>query len=222
MSEAVIVFDKLGNISFINSSSEKLFGVKSENLFNEKLSKLSIVIEDLFLKKIALQERGNFEIELSIGETNKILLCSLSTLSEETGRDNYIAVIKDITETKMFEEQAKRNEKLSAMGELASGVAHEIRNPINAIGMIAQRLNKEFIPVENLEEYKKITELLRNEVNRINKIISQFLNYAKPLDLKLEVIKKVVTTLRVFINFLFHRRTRKTFISSNKVTIIYL
>ncbi len=74
------------------------------------------------------------------------------------------------------------------MGELASGVAHEIRNPINAIGMIAQRLNKEFTPTENQDEYKKITELLRNEVNRINKIITQFLNYAKPLELKISQI----------------------------------
>lgn len=96
--------------------------------------------------------------------------------------------MKDITQAKALEEEAKRNEKLSAMGQLASGVAHEIRNPINAIGMIAQRLNKEFKPADNLEEYIKITELLRSEVNRINKIITQFLNYAKPLDLKLDYV----------------------------------
>jgi signal transduction histidine kinase len=75
------------------------------------------------------------------------------------------------------------------MGELASGVAHEIRNPINAIGMIAQRLNKEFTPTSNQNEYSEITQLLRTEVNRVNKIITQFLSYAKPIDLNLKTVE---------------------------------
>ena len=74
------------------------------------------------------------------------------------------------------------------MGELASGVAHEIRNPINAIGMIAQRLDKEFKVENEKEEYHSITNLLRSEVTRINKIITQFLGYAKPLSLQLKKI----------------------------------
>ena len=75
------------------------------------------------------------------------------------------------------------------MGELASGVAHEIRNPINAIGMIAQRLNKEFIPTSNQTEFNDITQLLRTEVNRVNKIITQFLNYAKPIERNLKLVE---------------------------------
>jgi len=75
------------------------------------------------------------------------------------------------------------------MGELASGVAHEIRNPINAIGMIAQRLNKEFTPTSSQTEYTDITQLLRNEVNRVNKIITQFLSYAKPIDLNIKPVE---------------------------------
>ncbi len=74
------------------------------------------------------------------------------------------------------------------MGELASGVAHEIRNPINAIGMIAQRLDKEFKVENEKEEYHSITSLLRSEVTRINKIITQFLSYAKPLALQIKKI----------------------------------
>jgi len=74
------------------------------------------------------------------------------------------------------------------MGELASGVAHEIRNPINAIGMIAQRLDKEFKVEKDSDEYHSITNLLRSEVTRINKIITQFLSYAKPLDIQLKKV----------------------------------
>jgi PAS domain S-box-containing protein len=188
MSEAVIVFDTSGNISFINSSAERLFEVNFNNLPNKILSDINEAIEDLFLNKLQQKEQKYFEAELTIGSTNKIILCSISELTQDVDRKEYIAVMKDITQAKALEEEAKRNEKLSAMGQLASGVAHEIRNPINAIGMIAKRLNKEFKPADNLEEYIKITELLRSEVHRINKIITQFLNYAKPLDLKLDYV----------------------------------
>ena len=107
----------------------------------------------------------------------------------KTSKDNFIIVINDITESRRLEEESKRREKLSAMGELASGVAHEIRNPINAIGMIAQRLDKEFKVENEKEEYHSITNLLRSEVTRINKIITQFLGYAKPLSLQLKKIR---------------------------------
>lgn len=185
MSESVIVFDKEGAISFINSSAEKLFNIKSESYLNKNLSDLNSAIAKSFLDRITSSENKSFEIEISINNESKYLFCSLSELKEDQILPKYIAVIRDITDLKILEEEAQRNEKLSAMGELASGVAHEIRNPINAIGMIAQRLNKEFTATENTEEYKKITELLRNEVNRINKIITQFLNYAKPVELNI-------------------------------------
>lgn len=188
MTEAVIVFDKNGVMSFINSSAEKLFYIKSSDYLDRKLSELNYSIEETFLKKISAHENKSFELDTSINNENKTLFCSLSEFEENQNESKFIAVIRDITDIKLLEEEAKRNEKLSAMGELASGVAHEIRNPINAIGMIAQRLNKEFTPTENQDEYKKITELLRNEVNRINKIITQFLNYAKPLELKITQI----------------------------------
>ena len=126
----------------------------------------------------------NFEKKILLNGEEKSLSFSTSQLDDpEVNQISYTVVIKDMTETKRLEEEAKRNEKLSAMGELASGVAHEIRNPINAIGMIAQRLNKEFTTNSNQNEYSDITQLLRTEVNRINKIITQFLSYAKPIEL---------------------------------------
>jgi signal transduction histidine kinase len=66
------------------------------------------------------------------------------------------------------------------MGELASGVAHEIRNPINAIGMIAQRFRKEFTPQRDQEEFESMAESVVGETRRINEIIRRFLQFAKP------------------------------------------
>ena len=83
-------------------------------------------------------------------------------------------------EVSALEAEQARRERSFALGELASGVAHEIRNPLNAIGMVAQRLGREFTPTEGEDEYRQLTTTVRGEVGRINRIIEQFLRYARP------------------------------------------
>ncbi len=184
MGEAVIVFDKNFHISLFNKQAEKLFQKPSDEVLNLSLSSCSNGLFEA-LKLFTSQENktaSEFSTEISIDSGVKYLSITVSRNDDEG--DNTTLVIKDLTEAKLLDEQKKRNEKLSAMGELASGVALEIRNPINAIGMIAQRLNREFIPIEGSAEYLDITKVLKTEVDRINKIITQFLNYAKPIDLQ--------------------------------------
>ncbi len=184
MSEAVLVLDKNGVVSLFNKSAEKLFNINSEKLIGNNYEIISEgVLKFINFNNDQIDEK-TFEKELTLNGEAKHLLFSISPLVDyESQGIKYTLVIKDLTDVKRLEEESKRNEKLSAMGELASGVAHEIRNPMNAIGMIAQRLNKEFTPASNQEEYAEITKLLKTEVDRINKIITQFLNYAKPIEI---------------------------------------
>jgi PAS domain S-box-containing protein len=192
MGEAVIVINSSRIITLFNKSAEKLFSLKADFVLQKKLSEilmgnLSFIKEQIDLMK----NQGAVYFEEHIGVSGNHLFLGISinkNLDEQKQIENYTIVIKDLTDVKRFEEQVKRHEKLSAMGELASGVAHEIRNPINSIGMIAQRLNKEFYPEENRDEYINITKVLRDEVTRVNKIITQFLNYARPLDVQYKII----------------------------------
>jgi signal transduction histidine kinase len=92
-------------------------------------------------------------------------------------------LLRDLQERRKAEEQLKRQEQISAMGHLASGVAHEIRNPLNAVSMIAQRLNREFVPEQDVDEYRQLTNTLALESRRINDIVSQFLQFARPAPL---------------------------------------
>ena len=186
MSESVIVFDQESRITLFNKSAENLFRINSTEVIGNKINAIKDGVLSFLESRInnPNELNPNFEKKILLNGEEKSLSFSTSLLDDpEVNQINYTIVIKDMTETKRLEEEAKRNEKLSAMGELASGVAHEIRNPINAIGMIAQRLNKEFTTTSNQNEYSDITQLLRTEVNRINKIITQFLSYAKPIEL---------------------------------------
>jgi signal transduction histidine kinase len=85
----------------------------------------------------------------------------------------------------LAEEALRRRDRLAAMGELASTVAHEVRNPLNAVGMTAQRLKREFlgaVPAEAADraELQELLGVMTSETQRIDRIVQQFLEYARP------------------------------------------
>lgn len=69
---------------------------------------------------------------------------------------------------------------MNAMGQLASGVAHEIRNPLNSIATIVQQLDKDFEPAVDSEEYHSLAKIVSKEVKRMNITIENFLRFSKP------------------------------------------
>ena len=91
--------------------------------------------------------------------------------------DQHAEIQKDV---QRLEADKTLSAKLVAMGELAGGVAHEIRNPLNAIRVIIQRLEREFEPQSNKEEYKEFTAIIRKETDKINESIKNFLALDKP------------------------------------------
>jgi signal transduction histidine kinase len=86
-----------------------------------------------------------------------------------------------------IERQLEKAERLSALGQLAAGVAHEIRNPLNAISMASQRLKRDFNPSDpdKADEFQTMTGVIRDEIRRLNGIIEEFLSFSKSRRLEL-------------------------------------
>jgi two-component system, NtrC family, sensor histidine kinase HydH len=80
--------------------------------------------------------------------------------------------------------EARRSERLAALGQLSAGLAHEIRNPLGVIKGSAETLGRK-LPTED-PVAKELADYISSEVNRLNSLVSRFLSFAKPLDLKKE------------------------------------
>ena len=87
-----------------------------------------------------------------------------------------------------LEIEVLHRERLCALGNLAATVAHEVRNPLNAISMGLQRLKIEFQPTEDRDQYSHLTELMLGEARRLNSIVEQFLSLARPIEIKAEAL----------------------------------
>lgn len=183
MVDAVVAVDLDRRITVFNRAAERIFGYSA----TEVVGKPCTGLFDVLIGPLkATLSRGESVTDLECGyETGSgrrlALSLSASPLRDDEGRiDGSVAVIHDLTERKRLEEEARRRDRLTAMGELASGVAHEVRNPLNAIGVISQRLRREFTPTTDQGEYRKLLDTVRGEVERVDGIVRQFLEFARP------------------------------------------
>lgn len=90
------------------------------------------------------------------------------------GKDVMLSVVRDLTDRKRSEEMLVRSEKLSVIGQLAAGVAHEIRNPLTALKGFTQLLRNKY------EKQSHYFDIMANEIDRINLIVNEFMTLAKP------------------------------------------
>ncbi|MCK5145507.1 PAS domain-containing protein [bacterium] len=182
MKEAVIAIDELGVITVFNQAAARLFGILQIGAVGKQLLSLGVPALDILNKSLTGQHALDRPMEeVLVGKQKKMLALRTSILEKEGGGiDSVILVATDLTVQVELEAALRQKEKMSAMGKLASGVAHEIRNPINAIGMIAQRFLKEFRPTDDVEEYETLARTMVQETRRSNEIIQRFLRFARP------------------------------------------
>lgn len=176
VSDAILVVDNNNTIIEINKSAEVLFELSKKVTIGKNLQDiLGKNCPDSFSSKSGIQQ-----VECKINNKIKELLISKSKFVDENNDENYVFIIKDLTELKKLERQIARNEQMNAMGQLASGVAHEIRNPLNSIATIVQQLDKDFKPVDGEEEYHLLAGIVAKEVKRMNRTIENFLRFSRP------------------------------------------
>jgi len=208
MAEAVIVVDEEKRIVQINQACENLCGCSDTPSDRENLHSLSAELAEAVLR---LEEEGLAASEIEIQRPDGSLVpVIISTSAIEVAGKRYTTIIlSDLTDRKEAEQLALHTQKYKTMAEVSAGMAHEIRNPLNAIGMNVQRLKLEFSPEkESRSEYEDFIDTIRSEVARLNSIVEQFLGLASFPEPKME-LSRIDKLVRETLNFIRPELTRR-------------
>jgi two-component system, NtrC family, sensor histidine kinase HydH len=184
MRDAVVTVDGENRITIFNRRAEELFAVEVKKVAGKRLESL-LETGTKCLQPIFAATEKELTLECSAGQTRIVSLSHSYTHKTDGSLESHTVVIKDLTDERRLEQEIVRKDKLTAMGELASGVAHEVRNPLNAISMIAQRFEREFVPRTGAKEYRSLTSVLMKEAARVNGIVQQFMTFARPPKVRL-------------------------------------
>lgn len=192
----VMSFDEELRITKINFSAEKILEVKRKTFLGRFHTEvLNKPITDLLNNKKII-ERG--EISYTTPSGKRIWLgLTLSPLKDKEGRTiGQILVFTDLTHLKALEVQMELRSRLSSLGEISAGIAHELRNPMAVIAGYTKLLSKK---VDH--SLQSTVEAITKEINVMNRIISDFLSFAKPAELAIsdvdlkKIIENCVVTL---------------------------
>ena len=187
MRDAVVTVDGENRITLFNRQAEELFAIEAKKVTGRRLEELLETGAKCLLPILASTDK-ELSLDCLPGQTRFLSLSHSYTQRPDGSPESHTVVIKDLTDSRRLEREVQRKDKLTAMGGLASGVAHEVRNPLNAISMIAQRFESEFVPRSGVKEYRALTKVMKKETARVNGIVQQFLRFARPPKVQLNEI----------------------------------
>ncbi|ROQ92302.1 PAS domain-containing sensor histidine kinase [Desulfosoma caldarium] len=119
--------------------------------------------------------------------TPKPLLINATVIQDaENNPAGFAFLLSDMTAVRTLEEKLRRHERLAALGKLASGVAHEIRNPLSSIKGFAAILARKAAGDPSAQE---VAQTMTHEVDRLNRVISELLEFARPAELEIRPVQ---------------------------------
>jgi PAS domain S-box-containing protein len=179
----VLVLDKRGQVTLCNSLAARLLEQRpTESIRTRRRARplKSLSIREYFKSSISPDgQKKEIEVPLFVAGKMRVLATAGSVLTDPAGAAaGTLHIIRDVTEMKLLEEQGKRGARLSAMGEMAVELAHEIRNPLGSIELFASLLEKE---LPSGSDPARWAENIRVGSRSLNNIVSNMLHFANPL-----------------------------------------
>ena len=197
MQEGVIFVDDKNHVSLFNKAGQQIqreqFGLDTEAIQAPEADGVLLQIAEDLSKGHAVIEQQSLQIKDKFFE---------NTYAAVRDRDeNYLGTVlvcRDVTDRKRMEQQMVQSEKMAAIGELASGVAHEINNPLDGLLNCILRIKRD---PQNERQTKEYLDLMEEALRRIESTVGQLLNFSRQRDLELtsvslnEVVKEVVSLI---------------------------
>jgi PAS domain S-box-containing protein len=183
----VLTLDARGLVTSLNGAGERLLELRASAVVGRAVDDVLQAVPALatWIQGALRGERLVQETDLTLavdGARRVTVRASASELRDEAGRpDGLVVLLRDITEVNRLETQLRRADKLAALGTLAAGVAHEVKNPLQALGLNLHLLEAEVrAPSPPSAVAGEYFAILRSELLRIHRIVENFLRFSKP------------------------------------------
>lgn len=192
MRSGLVTTDLLGNIITFNRAAEEITGHRAADVRGSKIFTIFGDIEkqiEAGLESIRTRTRlPRFDIGCRTADGREIHLgFSVAPLVDEAdGSRGYVLTFQDLTEVMELEREVRRQERLAALGKMAAGLAHEIRNPLASMRGSVQVLASE---LSFSQDQSQLMQIVLRESDRLNRIVSDFLTYARPPKIERSVIE---------------------------------
>jgi two-component system, NtrC family, sensor histidine kinase PilS len=178
MRGGLVTTDMEGHIVLLNRTGEEILGRNFNELRGRDLRDVSA---DFWLEDMQrLPERLSLRREIEVGAPGgqkRILGISVSPLrTRDAARSGYVFNFQDLTDLRRLEQEVATKERMAAVGRLSAAIAHEIRQPLTAIAGAVKELGR-LVPLE--EDEKHLVSIVSRESERLNHIITDFLNYSR-------------------------------------------
>ena len=184
LDRAVIATDKSGKIILFNPAAEACTGLSCRQsigrLYSDLFADQPRIVD---LIRLALDAGRTISDEEQISLRRPHMLPTPVSVSvspifdQDSSQDGVVLIIRDLTRLRELETALRQADRLSMLGTLAAGLAHEVKNPLGGIRGAAQLLGMELNSASPLREY---TDVVIREVERINDIIEELMDLARP------------------------------------------
>lgn len=181
-------------IKTINLAGERMYGYKSEELIgkNRDILYRGVKLSPEKLRELQSQmKKGEGWItELDNvkknGEVFPVRVATAYLYDESGDKTGAVSITRDITQENKLKTELIKSANLASIGEVASGIAHEIKNPLSAIKNIVYLLSRNRILIEKSDTVQMIDDL-KDEINRLDRMTMDFLDFARPRALRKEL-----------------------------------
>lgn len=196
----LVTVDQANRVTSLNPEAERITGLKGGDVLGRDISEalpgLWTALNDTGLMEKHGEERHaprEQEVRCVFGDGRRVPLALTATTVAAPSRNGlnsgYAFILRDLGEIRRLQAEIRRQDRLVALGHMAAGIAHEIRNPLSAIKGLA-RFFREISP-EGGEE-ARVAGIMTQEVQRLDRVVGDLLELARPDKLNLTSISPVL------------------------------
>ncbi|HEY3450698.1 MAG TPA: ATP-binding protein [Myxococcales bacterium] len=181
VSSGIVTADRDGRVTYLNRAAEEICGFMLDQAQGEPIEKrLPALATHL---RVSGPERFEAEHHTASGERRRLGFAVAALYDRDGTSQGHVVAVEDLTSIRAMEEGLKRSEKLAAVGALAAGLAHELRNPLASMSGSIELLHG---TAAFGDEERRLMGIVLREADRLNALVRDFLRFAKPTPGQLE------------------------------------